>query len=116
MSTLTSHPHSLPLGRTEPLGQSETISRHELHGDSDDHVLRVDGGASSNGSMKQESALAVLASNSVAELRFLRVDEDADEIHLSGRVRTFYHKQLAQEAMRPIADGRRVINRVTVNS
>jgi len=61
-----------------------------------------------------EQALAVLAQSGVAELRFLRVDEDETQICLSGRVRSFYHKQLAQEAIRPIAAGRQLINRVDV--
>lgn len=62
------------------------------------------------------SALSVLAASGVAELRFLRVDEDAETIHLSGRVRSFYHKQLAQEAIRPVAGRRQVINHVDVSS
>ena len=64
----------------------------------------------------QDSATAVLANSSVHELRQLRVDETANEIQLHGKVRSFYHKQLAQEALRPIADGRRVINHVDVLS
>ncbi|MEM6978646.1 MAG: BON domain-containing protein [Planctomycetota bacterium] len=60
------------------------------------------------------SALAALAQSSVAELRFLRVDESDDQICLSGRVRSFYHKQLAQETVRSIAGGRRVVNDVLV--
>lgn len=60
------------------------------------------------------TANSVLASSAVAELRLLRVDENEDAIHLSGRVRSFYHKQLAQEAIRLVAAGRQVINRVDV--
>lgn len=61
-----------------------------------------------------EEALSILAQSGVAELRFLRVDEDETQICLSGCVRSFYHKQLAQEAIRPIAAGRQLINRVDV--
>lgn len=62
-----------------------------------------------------ETALAVLAQSGVAELRFLRVDENDSEICLTGRVKSFYHKQLAQEAVRPVAAGRQVINRIHVH-
>lgn len=61
-----------------------------------------------------DAALAVLAQSSVAELRRLRVDGGENELKLSGRVRSFYHKQLAQEAVRPVAGGRLVINQVNV--
>ncbi|MEM1227416.1 MAG: BON domain-containing protein [Planctomycetota bacterium] len=62
------------------------------------------------------SAIAALASSSVAELRFLRVDESEEQICLTGHVGSFYHKQLAQETIRPLAAGRRVINRVRVEA
>jgi len=65
--------------------------------------------------VEPRTANSVLASSSVAELRFLRVDENEEVIHLSGRVRSFYHKQLAQEAIRPVAGNRQVINRVDVS-
>ncbi|TWU03678.1 BON domain-containing protein [Neorhodopirellula pilleata] len=113
MSSLTSSPHSLSHDQTD-LGHCETILLRQPQNELSEQLLRVDSAIHSVETMKQESALAVLATNSVAELRFLRVDENDDEIHLSGHVRSFYHKQLAQEAVRPIAEGRRVINRVTV--
>lgn len=68
---------------------------------------------------KQEiltAAIAVLAENSVPELRQLRVDEDSNELQLRGRVRSFYHKQLAQEAVLPLAGGLRIVNHVDVSS
>jgi osmotically-inducible protein OsmY len=69
---------------------------------------------------RHEIALAaseVLAQSSVAELRKLRVDEDNDnKLRLSGQVRSFYHKQLAQETVRTVAGGMQVINRVAVCS
>ncbi|MEM9365845.1 MAG: BON domain-containing protein [Planctomycetota bacterium] len=61
------------------------------------------------------AALERLAESSVAELRFLRVDHQDNEIRLNGRVRSFYHKQLAQETVRPIANGNRVVNEVKVD-
>jgi len=60
------------------------------------------------------AALAALAESSVSELRFLRVDESEDTLRLTGRVKSFYHKQLAQEAIRPVAEGRQVLNSVDV--
>ena len=63
-----------------------------------------------------EAASAVLANSSVAELRKLRVDENADKLQLSGQVRSFYHKQLAQETIRTVAGGMQVVNRVDVCS
>lgn len=85
---------------------------------SDDRTLRLDPaeGSTAQSELALESAIAVLAQSSVAELRFLRVDEDEDTIHLSGSVRSFYHKQLAQEAVRPIAGDRLVVNRVSVRA
>ncbi|EMB16012.1 protein containing Transport-associated domain protein [Rhodopirellula europaea 6C] len=64
--------------------------------------------------LRATAAIRALADSNVAELRFLRVDESENEICLTGRVRSFYHKQLAQEAIRPIAAGRQVVNRVDV--
>ncbi|TWT83925.1 BON domain protein [Planctomycetes bacterium CA13] len=60
------------------------------------------------------AATEILSRSSVAELRKLRVDESGNELKLSGHVRSFYHKQLAQESVRPIAGGLRVINSVDV--
>ncbi|MEM6692767.1 MAG: BON domain-containing protein [Planctomycetota bacterium] len=65
-------------------------------------------------SERLEAAIAALAESSVAELRFLRVDESEHELRLSGNVSSFYHKQLAQEILRPIAEGKQVVNRVDV--
>lgn len=62
------------------------------------------------------AAAAVLANNSVRDLRHLRVDHNNNKLHLSGRVRSFYHKQLAQEAVRAVAAGLTVVNKVDVAS
>ena len=63
-----------------------------------------------------EAATAVLAKSSVRELRSLRVDGSENELQLSGRVSSFYHKQLAQETVRPIAAGMQVVNLVDVSA
>ena len=60
------------------------------------------------------AASAVLAKSSVPELRNLRVDEESNELQLRGRVRSFYHKQLAQEAILPLAGNLQVVNHVDV--
>ncbi|WP_442507212.1 BON domain-containing protein [Novipirellula sp. SH528] len=61
------------------------------------------------------AANAILAKSSVAELRQLRVDESGSELRLSGLVRSFYHKQLAQETVRVVAGALRVNNTVRVS-
>lgn len=61
-----------------------------------------------------QAATAILAESSVRELRLLRVDRSANDLRLTGRVRSFYHKQLAQEAVRSVAGGLQVVNRVDV--
>ncbi|TWU19709.1 BON domain-containing protein [Allorhodopirellula heiligendammensis] len=60
------------------------------------------------------AVVSVLARSAVSELRRIEVTESDQSIYLSGRVRSFYHKQLAQEAIRPVAAGRQVFNRVDV--
>lgn len=62
------------------------------------------------------AARDVLAGSSIRELRHLRVDQDANMIRLSGNVRSFYHKQMAQEVVRSVAGGLKVENRVSVAS
>ena len=60
------------------------------------------------------AASAVLANSSVGDLRFLRVDEQADTLRLSGQVRSYYHKQLAQETVRVVAGNMQVVIGVSV--
>jgi len=62
-----------------------------------------------------QAACDVLANSSVGELRQLRVDRMADQLQLSGRVRSYYHKQLAQETVRSVAGGMRMVNHVRVS-
>ena len=62
------------------------------------------------------AATAVLANSSVSELRRLRVDRQENELRLSGNVRSFYHKQLAQETVRTVAGDMRLINEVDVTA
>ena len=57
-----------------------------------------------------------LANSSVGELRQLRVDGSEETLELTGQVRSYYHKQLAQETVRTVADGMQVVNHVSVCS
>jgi osmotically-inducible protein OsmY len=60
-------------------------------------------------------AQSALASSPIFVLRELRVQEHDGCLMLSGRVDTFYHKQLAQEVVRAVADGLQVINSIHVD-
>ncbi len=51
----------------------------------------------------------------ISELRELQVVEHGECLLISGRVRSFYHKQLAQEMVRQSAPGWLVLNRVDVD-
>ena len=55
-----------------------------------------------------------LAQTGVGELRSLRVDAVDNKLKLSGAVRSYYHKQLAQEALRSVLQGVPVQNDVAV--
>lgn len=58
-------------------------------------------------------AVALRGSN-FPPLRKLKVDETDQEIVLSGKVSSYYHKQLAQEAVMPFLEGRILVNQVQV--
>lgn len=60
-------------------------------------------------------AKSALASSPIYILRELRVEKLDDCLLLSGRVDSFYHKQLAQEVVRAVAGGMKVINDVDVD-
>lgn len=59
-------------------------------------------------------AQAALASSSVVDLRELTVVQSGEDLLISGRVHCFYHKQLAQETVRPHAANLRLVNSVSV--
>ncbi len=56
----------------------------------------------------------VLAISPMPELRKLVVETDEGVVILSGRVSSFYLKQMAQECVKPAVAGRRLVNRVVV--
>ena len=64
--------------------------------------------------MEMEGLCQVLRHHPVGSLRGLQVEEAENEVVLSGTLASFYHKQLAQEALLPHLSGRRLINQVEV--
>jgi hypothetical protein len=56
----------------------------------------------------------LLRDNPVNDLRRLEVMESESEIVVSGIVSSYYLKQMAQEAVRPALNGRKLRNRVIV--
>lgn len=61
-----------------------------------------------------DRAQKALTSSPISALRGLQVDRVGDALVISGCVSTFYHKQLAQEAVRAVAQGVDVVNSIEV--
>ena len=59
-------------------------------------------------------AAHALRRSSHPALRYLCVEETDDSLIISGRVTSYYLKQLAQETLMPVRGERRVVNRVNV--
>ncbi|MFT5523058.1 MAG: hypothetical protein ACI9G1_005424 [Pirellulaceae bacterium] len=59
-------------------------------------------------------AKTALAASPLYDLRELCVESDGDSLLISGRVQSFYHSQLAQEAVRAVVRGVRVVNSIDV--
>ena len=59
-------------------------------------------------------ARAVLGRSRIYVLRKLSIEEDGEALVLSGRVDSFYHKQLAQELIRNAVEGVEVVNVISV--
>ena len=55
-----------------------------------------------------------LDSSPVYALRDLRVEQQGESLLISGLVKSFYHKQLAQEVVRAVAEGCEVVNSIRV--
>jgi osmotically-inducible protein OsmY len=60
-------------------------------------------------------ARSALSQSPIYVLREITVQQSGDSLLLEGRVDTFYHKQLAQEVVRAVADGMRVENDLRVD-
>lgn len=56
----------------------------------------------------------VLTASPLPQLRRLVVTETDHEVVITGRVSSYYLKQLAQEALRPALGDRRLLNQVEV--
>ena len=59
-------------------------------------------------------ARAALLASPIFALRELDVEQDGQQLLLSGTVSTFYQKQVAQEVVRSLADGVELVNKVQV--
>ena len=62
----------------------------------------------------RDVAQRVLCNSRIHELRSLQVEQIEQSLLISGTVKTFYHKQLAQEAIRNVSSGFKVVNQVDV--
>lgn len=62
-----------------------------------------------------ERAQSALSASPIYELRFLRVETHNGGLVISGSVRSFYYKQLAQELVRSVANGTSVTNSIDVS-
>lgn len=63
----------------------------------------------------ESRARQALAASPIYAIRELRVEERDGCLHISGRVDTFYHKQVAQEVVRAVAEDLQVVNSILVN-
>ncbi len=64
--------------------------------------------------MSTRSAERALRTNSLPALRLLKVHETETVVVITGRVPSYYLKQLAQEAVLPVLRGRELRNDVVV--
>lgn len=62
----------------------------------------------------QPKAQDALSASPIYELRDLQVEVTEDGLLISGTVDTFYHKQLAQEAVRAAVGAVPMVNRIQV--
>lgn len=69
----------------------------------------------SAGTTQLEKARCALTHNPIISLRDLEVEQAGDAIVISGRVRSFYEKQMAQEAVRAACNDVQLTNSVHVN-
>ncbi len=62
----------------------------------------------------QLRAQSALAHSPIYLLRRVQVEQVGETLLLSGRVDSFYHKQLAQEVVRAVSDGVPLVNTIDV--
>ena len=61
-----------------------------------------------------ERAQSALAWSPIYELRSLQVESEDGRLVITGAVSSFYHKQLAQELVRTVAEHVEVVNKTVV--
>lgn len=60
-------------------------------------------------------ARSALATSPIYLLRFLDVEQAGDALLISGRVDSFYHKQLAQEVVGAVCNKLQIVNEIEVD-
>jgi hypothetical protein len=68
----------------------------------------------STSTLEQSRLALALRRSPIPALRKLTLDEDESTITIQGQVTSYYLKQLAQETILPLLDGRHLLNRVHV--
>ena len=64
--------------------------------------------------LESSPLLEAMRGSPIPALRLVRVEETTTTVVLSGRVGSYYLKQLAQETVLPLCRERQVVNRVEV--
>jgi len=59
-------------------------------------------------------ARSALATSPIQDLRNLQVEQSGDALLITGTVKSYYHSQLAQEAVRAVVGKTRVVNTIDV--
>jgi hypothetical protein len=70
----------------------------------------------STSTLEQSKLVLALRNSPIPALRKLSVEEGETTITIQGKVSSFYLKQLAQETILPLVEGRELFNRVQVVS
>lgn len=68
----------------------------------------------STSTLEQSRLALALQCSPIPALRKLRLDETETSIIIQGQVTSYYLKQLAQETILPLSNGRQLLNRVHV--
>jgi len=64
--------------------------------------------------VQESRAALVLRESPIPALRKLSIEETEAIVLINGKVPSYYLKQMAQEAIMPLLDGRALVNRVLV--
>jgi len=68
----------------------------------------------STATVQESRAASVLRESPIPALRKLSIEETEAIVLINGKVPSYYLKQMAQEAIMPLLDGRVLVNRVLV--